>query len=187
MCRCKSALSTAVKVLLFLVMPRVTALADWGFSWGGGGVLPTKTLVHDSRCYKRGFLPPTNKGGVLQMQTQVHDSRFSKRLFSCPIAKGESYSPKLQCMTKDFCKQLNSFTLESGESYPLKLKCMTPDVATTFLLPIRHGGVLPTQSQVHDSRCCKRHFSYPLKGGESYPPKLKSMTPGVASDYSAAH
>ena len=131
------------------------------------------------------ILLPLTKGGVLTTQTLLHDSRCCKRLFSCPLVRRESHSSKL--------------------------KCTTLDVANDFLLLIRKGGVLPTQTLVHDSRCCKRLFSCllgrgsltqtqlhyytcckrlftcPLSSGESYPPKFKCMTPEVANDYSPAH
>ena len=58
---------------------------------------------------------------------------------------------------------------------------------TPFLLPTSMGGVLPTQTQVGDSRCCKRLFFWPIETGESYPPKLKCMRPDVENDYSPAH
>ena len=140
---------------------------------------------------QRGFLLAISKGEVLPTLTLVHDSRCCKQLFFCPLARGESYPPKLYCMT--------------------------PDVANDFPLPISKGGDLPTQTLVHDSRCCNQLFSCndtrflsktqliminqsnagrfdpkvfvncvfscPLARGASYPPKIKCMTPDVASDF----
>ena len=56
----------------------------------------------------------------------------------------------------------------------------------TFLLPTCNRGVLPTQTSVHYSRCCKRLFSCQLERGESYPLKLRCMTLDVADELSPA-
>ena len=58
---------------------------------------------------------------------------------------------------------------------------------TTSLLPISKEGVLPTQTPVHDSRCCKPLLPYPIARGESYPPKLQGTTPDVANHLSPVH
>ena len=57
---------------------------------------------------------------------------------------------------------------------------------TNYLLPIVKGGVLHTQTPVHDSRCCKRPLSYPFGSWKSYPPKLHWMTLDTANDVSPA-
>ena len=152
------------------------------------------------------------KVGVLPTETPVHDSICCKPLFSCTLARGESYPPKFQCMTTDVettsfltiskravlttqtplhdsrcCKPLLPFPLAKGESYPTNYQCMTTDVETTSLLTNSKGGVLPTQTPVHYSLCCKPLLSLPLARGESYPPKLQCMIPDVANHFSPAH
>ena len=56
-----------------------------------------------------------------------------------------------------------------------------------FSYSLARGGVLPTQTLVHHSRCCKQLLSYPLVRGDSNPPKLNCMTPDVVNDFSPAH
>ena len=139
-------------------------------------------------------------------------SRCCKPLFSCTLARGESYPPKFQCMTTDVettsfltiskravlttqtplhdsrcCKPLLPCPLAKGESYPTNYQCMTTDVETTSLLTNSKGGVLPTQTPVHyslcckpllsiqtpvhDSRCCKPLFPQPISKGGVLPTK----------------
>ena len=119
------------------------------------------------------FLLPISKGGVLPIQTLVHDSKCCN-YFLLPISKG---GVKLKCMTPDVSNELSP-------TYLLKHKCITPNVAnyfspthqqggslmnsnssallqmleTTFLLLISKVGVIPSQTIVHDSRCCKSLF-----------------------------
>ena len=52
--------------------------------------------------------------------------------------------------------------ISKGKSNPLKLKCMTSDVSNKV-------GVIPSQTRVCDSRCCKSLFSFNYKGGLSHP------------------
>ena len=74
------------------------------------------------------------------------------------------------------CKRLFSFPLERVESYPTKFKCMTVNLANIFSYFHMQEGDLPSQTPVHDSKCCKRLFSFPLARRESYPTKLQCIT-----------
>ena len=146
------------------------------------GVLLTQTPVHDSRCCKRLFScliargSPTNpnssawlqmlqttfllsisKRGLLPTQTPVHDSRLCKGTFSCPLARGNLTHPN------------SSAWLEM--------------LQTTSFLPISWGKITQTQTQLHDSRYCKRILSCPLERGEFYQLKVLCMTLDVANKF----
>ena len=130
---------------------------------------------------------PFRKGGVLRTQTQVHDSRCCKPLLSCPLARGGVLHTQTPVHDYRCCKPLVPCLFERGESDAPKLKCMTPDVANHFSRDHSKVGVLPTQTPVHDSRCCKQHLSYKLARRESYPPKLQCMTPDVPNHFYPDH
>ena len=156
-----------------------------------GGVLPTQIEVHDSRCCKPLVYCPLApcKGGVLPSQTPVPDSRCCKPLLSCPSARGESCPNKLQCMTPDVAKHFSPDHSKGGV-LPTQIevhdsRCCKPLVYCP-LAPCK-GGVLPSQTPVHDSRCCKPLLSCPSARGESYPPKLQRMTPDVANYFYPSH
>ena len=86
-----------------------------------GGVLPTQTPVHDSRCFQTTFLLLLSKRGVLATQTPVYYSRCCKRLFSYPLARGESYPTQTLVHDCRFYKRLFTCPLAKGKSYPPKL------------------------------------------------------------------
>ena len=145
--------------------------------------------MHDSRCCKL-FLSYSLAKGVsyspkLQsMILEVANHFFTALSFTyknssasfqivqttshLPSSKGESYPTRLHCMTSDVA---NHFTppIRKREFYPPKHLCMTIDVANHFPPPIRKGDVLPTQTPLHDSRCCKPLLYCPLAREESYP------------------
>ena len=157
-------------------------------------VLPTQTPVHDSRCCKWCFSSPVVSGDSYPPKTLVYDSRCCKRLFFCPLSRGEAYPLKLQCMTRDVRNDISPFHyIGASLTHPItgaslqmlqRFSCSLARVSltqptstawlqmlqTTFFLPISQRGILPTQTPVHDSRCCKRLFACPLaKGGLTHP------------------
>ena len=152
-----------------------------------------------------------NKGGALPTQTPVQDSRCFKSFISCPLARGESSHSKLQCISTDVanhfsptinkrgvlptqtpvhnsrcCKLLLSSPLIRGGRTHLNSSAWLQMFQTTSHLTISKGGVLLTQTPVHDFICCKPLFSSPLAIWESYTPKLKIMTPDVANNFYSA-
>ena len=96
------------------------------------------------------FSMPIWKLGVLLTQTTVHNSKCCKPFFSYPLSKG-------------------SLT-HSNSSVLLKFLQMT------LRIPISKEIVLPTQSLVHNSKCYKLLFSYPLSMRESYASELQCIT-----------
>ena len=107
------------------------------------------------------FILPIRQAGVLPTVNQVYNPICCTLLFPCPLARGESYPPKLHCMIVDVN---NDFSPDHWQ-----------------------WKVVPTQTKVHDSRCCKRPFSSPSVTEDSNPPKLQCMTLDVAKDFSPAH
>ena len=91
----------------------------------------------------------------------MHDPRCCKQLYSCPLARGGVLPTQTPLHNSRCCKRL--------------LSC-----------PSARGGVLPTQTLMQDCRCCKQLFTCPIPKGESYPPKLRWMTPDVSDNYSLA-
>ena len=101
-----------------------------------------------------------SKGGVIPTQTQVHDWRSYKRLFFGPLAKV-------------------SLTYLNSSALFQKLK-------KTFLLLISKVGVIPSQTIVHDSRCCKSLFACPLQG-EVFPTQRQVHDSRSCKSLSPAH
>ena len=56
---------------------------------------------------------------------------------------------------------------------------------TTFLVQIRKGRIIPTQTRVHNCNSCEQLLPCPLTRG-SYPPKHMYTTTNVANDFSHA-
>ena len=157
--------------------------------------------------------------------------------FLATICKGGSYPIKIQSFTPNVANVFSRYHLQRGV-LPTKLQCLTPDLEnvlpsyhyqlgsltqpnssawlqilkTSFLdamingrvlpnqTPVHdsrsckrlysfplHGGVLPNQTPVHDSICCKRLYSLSLARGESYPTKLKCITLNVANIFFCSH
>ena len=132
------------------------------------------------------FHIPIRKGGVLPNQTQVRDSKCSN-VFSYSQYQGESLtypnsSARLQVQQTSFLIRISK-----GESYPTKLQCMTMNVSNVFSHAISKGEVLPTQSAVHDSKCYKRLFSFPLAREKYYLTELECENTNVANVFSNSH
>ena len=89
-------------------------------------------------------------------------------------------------MTPDVAKTLLLPIIE-GKSYQHNLKWMTPKAANYFLLSISKEKVLPTKTQVHHSRCCKRLFSSPSARGSLTYLNIKCNTPNLAYYLSSAY
>ena len=132
------------------------------------------------------ILHPISKGGVLPTQTLVHDSKSYNRLFSCPLARGESYSLKLWCITLNVANYFSPACQQGGSLTHPNSNAWLQMLQTTFLRPISKGGVLSTQTLVHDSRCCKSRFTCPSASRESYSSKLQCMTLDVANHFTPA-
>ena len=149
---------------------------------------------------KRFFLKPISMLGVLPIQTSVHASKMPQTIFVMTITKGEcchsNSSAWLQMVPNYFYYLLavESTVLPNSSSW---LQMVTNDIShahhkggvlpiqtlvydskcckwsrTSFLMPIGMLGVLPIQSVVHDPEHSKQIFAYPLARGQSYPPKL---------------
>ena len=117
--------------------------------------------MHDSRCCKWLSSSPSERGSLTYFSSSAL-FQMLQTTFLLPIRKRKVLNT--QTLVHDFkCyKHLYSGSLDREGSFPLKLRYMTPKLQTIFLLPISKGRILPTQTQVHDYRCCKRLFSGPF-------------------------
>ena len=138
-------------------------------------MLQTSILIHISN------------GRVLPNQTPVHDSKCCKRLFTFPLQRGEYYPTKLLCMPPNVANVISHYYWQWGSITQQKSSVCLKMLQTSIFVPIGKGGVLPNQSPVHDSKCCKGLFSFLLGKWESYPTKLLCMTINVANVLSHSH
>ena len=151
-----------------------------------GGVLPTQTQVHDSRCCKWLFSSPLARGSL----TYLNSSALLQKLqttFFLPISKRRVLPTQTQVHDCRCCKWLFSSSLARVSPIYLNSSTLLQMLQTIFLLTISNRGVLPNQTQVHDYRWCKWLYHCRSARRESYPTKLKCMTTDDANDFSPAH
>ena len=126
--------------------------------------------------------------------TQPNSRAWFKMLqsnFSFPLARGESYPTNFQCITPNNveeeahcyvvqCRRIHSLWEICSRSFNNWMQ----DVSARRPSSV---GVLPNQSPVHDSKCCKRLLSFPLARVKSYPTKLQYTTINAANVLSHSH
>ena len=88
-----------------------------------------------------------------------------------------------KCITTAAANDFSPIHWQEGSVTHLNSSAWLKILQTTFLLLIRKREVLPTQTQVHYFRCCKKLFSFPLLKGKLYPPKLFCMTSDITNDF----
>lgn len=99
------------------------------------------------------FLMSICKWVVLLHQTQIYCFKSFKRPFSCSY-----YSKEIVLLT-----QTQVFLMAvRRESYLPKLQYLTSNATHDFSHAHKQGRVLPSQTEVHDFKYCKRHFSCSL-------------------------
>ena len=145
-----------------------------------GGVLPTQILVMTPNV-SNDLSSAHQQEESLTTQSLEHDSKCCKLFFSSPSARGSvtylNSSALLQILQTTFLLPISKRRVK-----PIQI------LQSTFLRLISKGKqVLPTQTLVHNSKCCKLFFSCPSARAESYPSNLKCMTTHVENDFSLAH
>ena len=104
---------------------------------------------------------------VLPTQTLMHDSICCKRRYSYPLAMGNLNQHNLKCITPNVANDFTLANLQGGSLNNPNFYANLQILQITFLLLINKGRVLPTQTQVHDSKCSKQCFLMPIcKGGD---------------------
>ena len=107
------------------------------------------------KCCKRLFSFWLARAESFPNHTPVHDSKCWKNLFSFPLTRGESYPTKHLCMTPNVANVFSHSHLQGGSLTQPKYSAWLQMLQTFIHIPIRKGGVMPNQTLVHDSKCCK--------------------------------
>ena len=138
-------------------MPQNVANVYFRSHWQGGSLTQPKSSAW-LQMLQRSFLIPIRKVGILPNQTPVYDYKCCKCPFSFPLARGESYPNKLQCITPNVTNVFSHSRLQGWSLTQPNSSAWLQMFQTSFLIPISKDGVLPNQTPVHDSKCCKHCF-----------------------------